>query len=279
VANTKIQVESAAPVSTLNITGEVIAVGASEPVLGDRDNDLDASHLVVEITDVATGVVTNTGKALALASASPLKPTIVTSGNKAGFLENESLPLPGDVNLDGDQFDQILRVYATDGTGSPAAELTNPPLVSANPLSKVRGRPLAISNECGTLPCPPSAPPNPVDFVFSRSDEDGDVPSLTERASRNDAREQEQANAGSGNPSIDDDGGLVAFDSRATNLVNESIPAGRSNVYVFDRATGEAELISAGASGSGGGDADSSNPSLSPDGGFVAFESLAGNLQ
>ncbi|EFQ84627.1 hypothetical protein HMPREF0063_10480 [Aeromicrobium marinum DSM 15272] len=80
----------------------------------------------------------------------------------------------------------------------------------------------------------------------------------------------------SGLPAISADGRYVAYESHATNLV-----AGDANdskdVFVWDRQTGTTALVSVGAGGLQG-DADSSAPSVSADGRYVAFDSLTSNL-
>jgi len=83
---------------------------------------------------------------------------------------------------------------------------------------------------------------------------------------------------GSFNPSISADGRFVAFDSTATNLVTgDSNSAG--DVFVYDRQTDTIERVSVNSMGGqtnfGG---LSETPSISADGRFVAFASLANNL-
>ncbi|HXQ20728.1 MAG TPA: hypothetical protein VN812_03580 [Candidatus Acidoferrales bacterium] len=77
-------------------------------------------------------------------------------------------------------------------------------------------------------------------------------------------------------PAINGDGQVVAFYSDATNLV-----AGDANrqtdVFVRLRGPGETELVSLASNGSQG-NGPSLSPSLSADGRFVAFQSLASNL-
>ncbi|MCL4465455.1 MAG: hypothetical protein M1389_05400 [Chloroflexi bacterium] len=85
-----------------------------------------------------------------------------------------------------------------------------------------------------------------------------------------------QANNNSGHAAISADGRYVAFESYATNLV-----AGDSNryrgIYVHDRQTHQTTRVSVASDGSLP-DASSRNPSISADGRYVAFESLASNL-
>ncbi len=85
-----------------------------------------------------------------------------------------------------------------------------------------------------------------------------------------------EGNAGSFSPSLNADGSLLSYWSNASNFV-----AGDNNkvgdVFVFNRADGSTTRISVGA-GDEGGDGMSSDPSMSPDGRYVAFWSGATNL-
>ena len=77
-------------------------------------------------------------------------------------------------------------------------------------------------------------------------------------------------------PSISADGRYVAFESIADNLV-QSDTNGDRDVFVHDRQTGQTTRVSV-SSSSQQGDRDSDNPSISADGRYVAFESIADNL-
>jgi Tol biopolymer transport system component len=83
-------------------------------------------------------------------------------------------------------------------------------------------------------------------------------------------------NADSSLPTISGDGRYVAFTSIASNLSKDDRNRG-SDVFLFDRDTGEVAHVSRGANGSGA-NGSSSNPSISADGRLVAFQSDAGNL-
>jgi Tol biopolymer transport system component len=85
-----------------------------------------------------------------------------------------------------------------------------------------------------------------------------------------------EANGDSFKPSINSDGRFVAFESIATNLVDGD-SNGRRDIFVRDRQTGTTERISVSESAAQA-NRDSFNPSISGDGRFVAFESLATNL-
>ncbi len=85
------------------------------------------------------------------------------------------------------------------------------------------------------------------------------------------------ADAGSFDPAITTVGGnpVVAFSSGATNLDG----ATNGEVQIYVRAAGDTEMLSRpDASTSTAGDGASSNPSISTDGAFVAFQSSATNL-
>jgi len=78
------------------------------------------------------------------------------------------------------------------------------------------------------------------------------------------------------NPAISGDGRFVGFDSRAPNFVVGDTNAS-SDVFLRDRLTNVTTRISVSASGVQG-EAGSTNPSISGDGRYIAFESDANNL-
>jgi len=85
-----------------------------------------------------------------------------------------------------------------------------------------------------------------------------------------------QGNDDSLNPAISADGRDVAFSSYATNLASGA-SNGSSNIYLRDTQTASTTRLSANSSGvSGNGDSDFS--SISGDGRYVAFSSIASNL-
>ncbi len=85
-----------------------------------------------------------------------------------------------------------------------------------------------------------------------------------------------QGNGDSRYLSISADGRYVAFQSYASNLVAGDTN-GSSDVFVHDRLTGTTDRVTV-DSGARQGDAESFDPSISADGRFVAFRSLASNL-
>ncbi len=84
--------------------------------------------------------------------------------------------------------------------------------------------------------------------------------------------------ADSVSPSITPDGTLVAFASRSSNLGGFADPAGFSDVFVVNIGTLALTQVSIDVGGTVNGDGDSTEPSLSPDGGFLAYISEALNV-
>ena len=85
-----------------------------------------------------------------------------------------------------------------------------------------------------------------------------------------------QANNNSEEPSISADGRFVAFVSYADNLVSGDTNQ-VTDIFVRDRSMGQTELVSKSSSGALGNNY-SYAPSISADGRFVAFQSIASNL-
>jgi Tol biopolymer transport system component len=85
-----------------------------------------------------------------------------------------------------------------------------------------------------------------------------------------------QSNHDSYNPSISADGRFVAFESEAANLVSGDTNNFR-DIFVHDRQTGQTTRVSVASDGTQS-NQHSYNPSISADGRFVAFESVASNL-
>lgn len=85
-----------------------------------------------------------------------------------------------------------------------------------------------------------------------------------------------QADNWSGYPSISADGRFVAFNSWASNLVTGDNNA-TGDIFVHDRTTHTTERVSVASNGAEAGDI-SDRPSISADGRYVAFQSLAPDL-
>jgi uncharacterized repeat protein (TIGR01451 family) len=102
----------------------------------------------------------------------------------------------------------------------------------------------------------------------------------TERISVSSHGKQADGNSGlldlMGGPSISRDGRFVAFSSEATNLVHGD-SNGTADVFVRDRLLGTTERVSV-ATGGGQANGGGTDPAISADGRFVAFESFADDI-
>ena len=145
--------------------------------------------------------------------------------------------------------------------GSQANNDSSIPSISAD------GRYVAFQSYASTLV---SGDTNGYQDVFVRDLETG----TTERVSVSSAGVQ--GNNSSTSPSISEDGRYVAFQSSANNLVAGDSNA-KSDIFVRDRETGTTERVSVSSAGVEGND-NSSAPSISADGRYVAFYSGANNL-
>lgn len=82
----------------------------------------------------------------------------------------------------------------------------------------------------------------------------------------------------SDSPSISNDGNVVVFSSMATNLSPDDTGPAQRDIFVFNRTTNTITLVSRNVARNGSGNGESSEPSISQDGRFVAFTSAADNL-
>ena len=98
----------------------------------------------------------------------------------------------------------------------------------------------------------------------------------TTRVSVDSAGNQGNSSSGSGFSSISGDGRFVAFESDATNLVPGDTN-NRRDIFIRDRLTNTTTRVSVDSAGNQG-NSDSTTPSISADGRFVAFASNATNL-
>ena len=85
-----------------------------------------------------------------------------------------------------------------------------------------------------------------------------------------------EGNAASTHPSLSQHGGVVAFDSSASNLVANDTNA-KGDVFIRDHVTNKTKRVSVNDAGTQGNGA-SRDPAISDDGRYVAFETDASNL-
>jgi len=105
----------------------------------------------------------------------------------------------------------------------------------------------------------------------------GNPASLTTIRVSVDSGGNQSSGGNSYNASVSSDGRYVAFESDATNLIANDTNGGVRDIFVNDRTTGLTTVVSVNANGTQG-NASSFLPSVSADGRYVAFESVATNL-
>jgi Tol biopolymer transport system component len=195
-------------------------------------------------------------------------PSISADGRYVAFSSYASNLVPGDTNGDWDMFVRDLRTNATtrvsiasDGTQG-NANSSNSPSISAD------GRYVAFPSNASNLV---AGDTNGKSDIFVRDRQ----ANTTTRVSI--ASDGTQGNGSSAFPSISADGRYVAFVSSASNLVPGDTN-GVWDIFVRDRQANTTTRVSIASDGTQGNDSSYTSPSISADGGYVAFLSIASNL-
>ncbi len=199
-------------------------------------------------------------------NASSSDPAISSTGRYVAFESTATNLVPRDTNAQTDVFVRDLSARRTTrvsvnsverqgNRGSHSADITP------------NGRYVAFESFSSNLS---NSDTNGVSDVFVRDR----VTGKTFRVSLGSAGQQ--GNGYSSDPSISDNGRYVAFESAARNFVRNDANA-RVDAFFRDRATGKTTCLSL-TPGGHVGDAAASDPSLSADGAFAAFEAEASDL-
>ena len=225
---------------------------------GQRDAFLyDRQTGTVECVSVATGGTQGSGQSFA--------PSISDDGRYVAFDSNSGL-VPGSVGTHN-VFVRDRQVGTTERVSLPIGGVATGGSNSLDASISADGRYVAFEGDFDNLVVGDTNGVRDV-FVYDRQT------STTERVSVGSGGTE--ANGISAAHSISADGRNVAFASSATNLVAGDTNAA-ADVFVHDRQTGETERVSVASDGAEANTA-STRPSISADGRYVAFESLASNL-
>ena len=194
-------------------------------------------------------------------------PAISSDGRFIAFMSDATNLVSGDTNGFTDIFlrDRQTGITTRVSISSSGTQADN---ISDSYVSiSGDGRFIAFNSDATNLV---NGDTNGVADVFVHDSQTG----ITERISLD--TNKVQANAGSFNPSISADGRFVAFSSGATNLVSGDTN-GNSDIFVRDRVMGVTTRISVNSSGVEA-DRGGHDPSISGDGRYIAFSSVATNL-
>jgi Tol biopolymer transport system component/ribosomal protein L24E len=246
--------------------GGVIPVGT-----GDTNNVRDV-FVYSMVTKKTTRVSVVSGGAQA--NGESVRPSISADGHKIAFHSLATNLVPGDTLGKADIFVHDLNTGQTTrvsvaANGAEANGISLSPSISANGnfVSFDSAATNLISGQDGGL-----------DDIYVKDLTTGAISRVSNSTAGG------QADAESHDSSISGDGRFVAWWSKATNIVaGDTNTCGTTSgpcpdVFVYDRSTGSTRRVSVSSTG-----AESNNESFSPamsvDGRFVAFDSLATNLQ
>jgi Tol biopolymer transport system component len=197
-------------------------------------------------------------------------PSISADGRYVAFQSICTNLVPHDANYWSDIFVHDRQtgnteIVSVDSSGNQGSGESSSPAISAD------GRFVAFES---TSPELVPGDTNKVKDVFVHDRQTG----ATERVSVSSSGGQsnDTCGAASCSLSISTDGRYVAFQSIATNLVPGD-SNNRSDIFVHDRQNGETARVSVSSNGVQGNDV-SVSPSISANGRYVAFDSIASNL-
>jgi Tol biopolymer transport system component len=238
------------------------ASSATNLVKGDRNQAAD-----IFVRDRAAGTterVTVVGRRTE-ANGESSNPSISPDGRFIAYSSGADNLVPGDTNFTSDVFlldraTGALQRVSVSSAGDQADNASGSPAVSAD------GRLVAFASDASNLV--PGEPNDSASDVYLRDVQTGTTEGIS-TASTGIVRH-------SGGPAISPDGRFVAYHSWDGGLVPGDTND-RYDVFVLDRMSGVLERVSVNSAGVEGNN-DSTSPSISSDGRYVAFTSDADNL-
>ena len=259
------QANNYSPASSISSDGRYVAFMsyADNLVTGDTNGSLDI-FVYDRQTSTTQRVSVATGGTQANNHSSD--PSISSNGRYVAFVSRASNLVTGDTNGN-------LHVFVYDRQTSTTQRVSlatggiNVTDYDSNLSISSDGRYVAFSSSANNLV---TGNTNGTDHVFVYDRQT----STTQQVSV--ATGGTQGNSVSSAASISSDGRYVAFQSYASNLVTDDTN-GYQDVFVYDRQTRTTQRVSVDSSGTQA-NSQSSNPSISSDGRYVAFSSHANNL-
>jgi Tol biopolymer transport system component len=250
---------------SISALGRYVAFQSTATNLVENDTD---DHMDVFVCDRQTGEMTRVSVASdgTQGNGWSSSPSITAWARYVAFQSDATNLVAGDVNGQQDVFVHDRQTGQTTLVSVTSDGVQGDALSSDASLSALGGY-VAFYSHAANLVADDS---NDEMDVFVHDMETGE----TTRVSV--ASDGAQSDGGSYSPSISALGRYVAFESRATNLV-ESDTNDQTDVFVHDRQTGQTTRVSVASDGAQG-DFGSHFPSISQLGRYVAFESHATNL-
>jgi Ca2+-binding RTX toxin-like protein len=195
-----------------------------------------------------------------------LNPSISADGRFVAFESNSTNLVAGDTNNNSDIFVHDIQTNTTTGISVDSTG-NRGNIGSFNPSISADGRFVAFDSLADNLV---AADTNSTRDIFVRDIQTNTTTRVSVNSSGN------QGNLGSISAVISANGRFVAFQSNASNLVTEDTN-GTSDIFVHDRLSNITSMASVNSTGDRA-NRSSFKPSISADGRFVAFDSLADNL-
>ncbi|MCB8980632.1 MAG: PD40 domain-containing protein [Ardenticatenaceae bacterium] len=260
------QVSAGASYPVISAEGRYVAFESLDSNLVSEDTNGDRDIFLHDTVTEATTRVSVTSNGIQ-ANAESWYPAISADGRYVAFESWASNLVNGDTNgyrdifLHDTQTGATIRVsIASDGTQADGGSMY--PVISAD------GRYVAFRSYASNLV---SGDTNGNPDIFLHDTQTGETVRISVDSNGT------EANGNQVSPAISADGRYVAFDSDASNLVNDDTN-GVNDIFLHDTENGETIRVSVGSNGMQGNDHSWKRPAVSADGRFVVFESDANNL-
>ncbi len=276
IANDGTLGDSASTNPVISADGRFVAFtsSANNLVVRDTNNNSDIFERDLQNGTTTRVSVANDGTQGTGSSSSP---AISADGNFVAFQSSASNLVPDKTNTNSDIFVRDIQNGTTTRL-SVANDGTQGNSFSSNPAISADGHFVAFTSSASNLV---PGDTNGSTDVFERDLQNG----TTTRVSVASDGTEANSSSSSNKPAISADGRFVAFQSNATNLAPADInnttdvrfPSSSSQIFVHDLLTGITTEVSVASDGTEA-NSSASNPTISADGRFVAFDSSATNL-
>jgi len=252
---------------TISADGRVVAFVSNASDLAATDTNGNANVFVRDLQAGITTLVSVNSVGAASGNRRSDSPVISADGRFVAFVSNASDLAATDTNGNADVFVRDLvtgmtKLVSVNSAGTSGDNLSLSPVISAD------GQFVAFVSFANNLAATEDT--NETFDVFVRDLQTGTTTLLSVNSAGTSGDKLSLS------PVISADGRFVAFVSFASNLVSPKTN-GKAHIFVRDLQEGTTTLVSINISGTSG-NGFSGEPVISPDGGFVAFQSSANDL-